>query len=202
MTVSSSDELSALVGQVGGYAPLDSGLFVPSQYFPKGTSFPGSPVDGQLVYRTDLDEMFRYTTTGTKWLCTTKHYMVWSDRTTAGSAGYSATTTVSSSATLGSLGDMWIEDLFGMCYVSTTSSGSQYWTITFDKLTTANAATTIGSISTISNTANNWVEEKADIDQIVDGATYKAFLVTATKTSTPGNLFPSLDVTWRHCYDV
>lgn len=35
---------------------------------PKGTSFPGSPGDGDLFNRTDLDKVFRYDSGRTKWL--------------------------------------------------------------------------------------------------------------------------------------
>lgn len=171
--------------------------------FTTGTSFPGSPTDNDIVFRTDLDEWFRYEATGTMWLCTNEHVMDWTSRTAFGtSGGISATSTIANAPTLGSLGDMWIKDLFVMARVITTSDGSKFWTITLDKIDAAASATNIGSVSTVSNTADNWVEEKDDIDEIVVGATYKAFRIVATKTSTPGNLEAAIRVTWQHCFDV
>jgi hypothetical protein len=169
-----------------------------------GTAFPGSPADNDLFYRTDLPcGLYRYEATGTMWLCATLHEVAWSVRNAIATGGISATTaSMGNAPTLMSDGDMWVEDLIGALFVNTTNTGAAYWTIEVNKLDSANAATQIGQISTISNAADTWVEERVAIDAIVAGSAHKAFRWGVTKVSTPGNIFPIITMTWRHVVDV
>lgn len=55
----------AIASNIIGFFP-DTYVHIPS--VPSGTSFPGSPSDGDLFNRTDLDMVFRYDGGRTKWL--------------------------------------------------------------------------------------------------------------------------------------
>lgn len=188
----------------GGAALAPTSLTLPGGgLIGAGTSFPGSPSDNDHFLRTDTEcGLYRYESTGTKWLCCTTHLLVWTVRTPIISGGITASATLSYATSLGSVGDMWIEDLRCMLYVVTTSDGSKFWTITLDKIDAANSATNIGTVSTVSNTADTWVEEKANVDAVVVGGTYPTLRLIATKTSTAGNLIGAIDVSWRHVFDV
>lgn len=169
-----------------------------------GTSFPGSPSDNDLFFRTDLPcGLYRYESTGTMWLCASQHDLPLTVRAVVGTGGLAATTaSLSNGSTLMSLGDMYIDDFIGATFVNTTNNGTSYWDITLAKLTAANAATTVGTISTISNAPDTWVEEKDDVDEIVSGSAHLAFRLGATKVSAAGNLIFDARILWRHVVDV
>jgi hypothetical protein len=189
--------LSVVAGALAWAAPAGGGVDV-------GTSFPGSPADDDLYYRSDLPcGLYRYESTGTKWLCSTLHDTPWSVRNAIATGGIGSTTaSMGNAPTLMSDGDMWVEDLIGSLFVNTTNTGAAYWTIEVNKLDSANAATQIGQISTISNAPDTWVEERVAIDAIVAGSAHLALRWGTTKVSTPGNIFPIIRLTWRHCVDV
>lgn len=170
---------------------------------PSGTSFPGSPSDNDLFLRTDLDcELYRYESTGTKWLCTSLHFLPFLWRT-ASPTGISATTTaIVNGVTLGSQGDMWLVDFYGMLFATATNDGSNYWDIALQKLTAANAATLVATLSTQNNTASNWVEERVAIDAAVVGSSHVAFRVDVTEVGAANSVFPNIVLTWRHLFDV
>ncbi|RMG74277.1 MAG: hypothetical protein D6710_01805 [Nitrospirae bacterium] len=52
------------------YYLYDGGGTTPTWIASQGTSFPGSPFEGQIFYRTDLDEEFYYDSTRSAWLST------------------------------------------------------------------------------------------------------------------------------------
>lgn len=166
-----------------------------------GTSFPGSPADNDLYYRTDLDELYRYEATGTKWLCATLHELTWRTSVAFGTAGLTASTTVLAEA-LCPTGTVYLETLQCMPLVATTNDGSKYWTVELSKMSVTNVATQIGQASSISNTAGSWIDESVALGLIIDSATNPVFRIGATKVSTAGACYVIWRLLWRHITDV
>jgi hypothetical protein len=196
LTKGSDGEVLTMVAGAVDWATPSGGVTV-------GTSFPGSPSDNDLYYRSDLPcGLYRYESTGTMWLCSTLHEVQWSVRTALGTGIAATTATMSNAPTLMSDGDMWVEDFIGSLFVNTTNNGTSYWTVEVYKLTGANSPTQIGQISTISNAPDTWVEERVAIDAIVQGSAHVALRWGATRVSSGGTFFPVVTLTWRHVVDV
>lgn len=152
-------------------------------YWGAGTSFPGSPSAGDRYFRTDLGMEFYWD--GTRWLTTTLYsYPI---------AVQSAVSPISATNTLNAAYphptmSIWVQDLLFSSYVTTTSSGTQYWT-----------AALVGpgtSCSTVSNLANTWILETATVNGIIAPSAAR-LEVTLTKTSTPGSLYTNVAITYR-----
>jgi hypothetical protein len=158
-----------------------------------GTAFPGSPATDDLFHRTDRDNLYFYD--GTRWLSVQEFTVEWGWRAAQGPSGLNATTTMAQATV--PVDDIYLTDLLTTCFVASASSGTQYWTLEITKRDAANAETSIGSVSTISNTSANWVQEVAALDHLVDGATYPIILLIATKVSTVGTLFFGVDLRYR-----
>lgn len=163
------------------------------------TSMPGSPTTNQRVYRTDLQ--IEFTFDGTQWLCTCPHELALTTRVEQTSLGYSATNTVANAATRGTasaIDDIWVDDFIVAAFARAANwDGSNFWVITLDKLTAANAATTIGTLTFNSATANNWVHGIDAVDEVVAGSAHVAFRIVATRTGSPGDLILGAHVTYR-----
>ncbi len=160
------------------------------------TSMPGSPTTGQRVWRSDLQREYVYD--GTRWLCTCLHELQLLERANQGAGGHAATATVGNAPTLGAAGDMFIEDYRIAAFASGGGfDGTNFWVVTLDKLTTANAATNIGSLTFNSLTISNWINSVQAIDAVVAGSAHVAFRVIATKTLSPGNLILAPSITYR-----
>jgi hypothetical protein len=170
-----------------------------------GTSFPGSPADNDLFYRTDLDMLFFYN--GTRWLSEqlfTMQMPIWAA---------SGTWTVSISATqaavqnanpnLGIGTDVWLEKFIWTPFIAsggTALSASHKWVADLVKLDTGNASTSVVTASLDSGASNAWRPLTASIGALLGTvASFPAMRVDITKTGTPGNLTltsPSI-VTYR-----
>jgi hypothetical protein len=168
-----------------------------------GTSFPGSPADNDLFYRTDLEcGLYRYESTGTKWLCASLHQVGFLTRSGIGSGITVTTTSVLNAPTLADAGDMWLVDFWAETFATATNDGSNYWTIQLQKLDAANAATLIATLSTQSNTPSNWIKEKADIDAALTGSAHVALRVDVTEVGAANSLLPNVGLTYHHLFDV
>ncbi len=163
-----------------------------------GTSNPGSPSDGDLFYRTDLDLLIRYRSSGTRWVTTTLY------RETFGLGEVSMPRT--SGAGTGSLGkitpwstafDLYLENFYTSTYVLTTNNGTNYWGLALAKSDAAASDTTIVSLNTSAHTVNNWTQVQTAIGAVYVAASYRLLHVIATPTLSPGNLFWALAVSYR-----
>jgi hypothetical protein len=159
----------------------------------EGTSFPGSPTADDLFYRTDRNIIYFYD--GTRWLSIHQFTMQITTRSELGS-GLTATTTLGYAPTRGASGDMYIEDLRVSCFAIAALTGSNFFTVDLDKRTTANAATVVGSIVMNSQTISTWANYVDNVNEVVDGATYVTFALTATETGS-ANIFMSVEITYR-----
>lgn len=152
-----------------------------------GTAFPGSPANNDRFYRTDRDLEYFYD--GTQWL-TTQLLTVPITNSTALSA---------TNADFAHVGlfqptySVYLVDLRGATYVATTNSGSAYWTVELKK---ASDNAVVGSFSTgtTPDTPSVLTDHVAAIGAV---STEKGLYLSATKTSTPGNLSMYLGVTYR-----
>jgi hypothetical protein len=160
-----------------------------------GTSFPGSPADGDLYYRTDLDLFCRYRSSGTRWVTTTLYREPLAYQT--------ALIPISANANLGYLTawaatyDLWLESLFTSIYVQTTNDGSHYWTITLNKEDSAGSQTSIVTLNTSAATVNTWTNANTAIGASYVAGSYRTFDVNLSKTSTPGNPYFAAALSYR-----
>ena len=192
--MSVSKALDAVAGVVGGYAPLDSSLLVPSSYLPHGTSFPGSPATYQRYFRDDLGMEFYYD--GTRWVTTTLYRMDMESVASLGATGvitqYSA-----SWGTAAAFSNLWLVDAFWTAKLGATNTGSAYWTLEVYKQKTAGGAdASIATGTTQSLTASQNHVLRTAIGALA-GTDCAAFYGFATKVSTPTSLICPAAVTYR-----
>ena len=146
-----------------------------------GTSFPGSPSDGDLFYRTDRRILYEYVSAVTKWLSLDRKYVpfgvatILQGGTTAGVIGY-----------LPIFEDVYIESWQNTSRVVTTNNGSNFWTVTLFKQKPDTTNTVITSFTTASDTAGTYTNHGISITALVDSTVYNYFSANLTKTGTPG----------------
>lgn len=163
---------------------------------PSGTSFPVSPTDGDLFFRTDLDLLCRYRSTGTRWVTVTLYAepfgvgdKVNPDIVGSGMGRMSVWSTDY---------DLYLESFYATTFVATTNSGSHFWNVAVNKTTAANVSTSIATFSTAADTVNNYTNHKVSIAAILGGgATYKTMTLNPAVSGSPGNLYVTGKITYR-----
>ncbi len=160
-----------------------------------GTSFPGSPADGDLFYRTDRDLLYRYRSTGTRWVTATLYHDIMA-QATDGSIPSSTDGQVFGRNTMWSSDyDVWVEKVYGTMFGSSLS-GTAYWTITVAALDAAGATTTLGTFNNQSGTNSSW-EKKSATAGLLIGSKDASVRWTGAKTNAPGPLYLSGAITYR-----
>ncbi len=161
-----------------------------------GASFPGSPVTGDVYYRTDHDLLFKYD--GTNWLSTDLFVMkldgLFNQSVTLGSQQCAPCPTPSGGS------DIFLVDLVAQFLVNagTALSGSHKWVGTFNKQPTGNTNTLLVTITIDSGASSVWRVSTTAIDALMNaGTVHYAFSQVWTKTGTPGNLFLQWYCTYR-----
>lgn len=148
-----------------------------------GTSFPGSPSDGDLFYRSDSRILYEYDSTSGHWLSVDRQYVPFGPGDSLFSS--SLTTPV---GLLPMPESMYLESWEATTYVATTNDGSNYYTFTLQGLAPgAPSVTTLGSFSTAADTVGNWVAHSVPLALVVTPATYAALNVKPTQTGSPGS---------------
>lgn len=160
-------------------------ITIPAGAFPSGTSNPGSPSDGDLFYRTDLDLLIRYRSSGTRWVCTCLHTAPLNMQTSASNLPLSATGSIY--AGMDTTGrSLWVERVALATYIpSGTSDATRFWTIT--TLTDGGSANAYGTFDTKTDGNNRTRHDLTTSGTMASGAVY--FELVVTKTSTVGNLY-------------
>ena len=81
--------------------------------------------------------------------------------------------------------------LYCACFVATTNSGANYWTITLAILTPGGGSVDQGAIDTSGMSANAWktLTLSSFVTSPWASATYSAARISIAKTGTPGNLY-------------
>jgi len=159
-----------------------------------GGSFPLSPSENDLFYRTDRDLIYFYD--GTRWLTVSEYTLPLTTRTALGS-GIAATSTLANMPSGSTLGNIFVKDLSVTTFVLTTNNGTNFWTVTLEKITPGNTPSTIGSVDTSADAADTWVNHVDAINEVVVGADHPVFRLQATKTSAAGNFVCGGTVTYR-----
>lgn len=193
LTVLGAANLSSTLG-VTGKATLGSSVNM------GGTSFPSSPITKDTYYRSDLGMWFFYD--GTRWLS-----MQLFERQYDYLQNISATSTDvvrAPGAALNGGSDIYIEQAqlrgFTVAGGGTALGASHKWVITYRKLAVdTGTITTFGTINIDSGNSGEWrTATAADVDALMNnGTTHVLFLLSATKTGTPGNLYVYPVVTYR-----
>jgi hypothetical protein len=160
-----------------------------------GTSFPGSPADGDLYYRTDRDLLYRYRSTGTRWVTTTLYREP--INVTNGIVTTSGTI-FGRIPTWHSTYDMWLESLSYASYVSPTNTGAAYWNVALRKYQ-SDFATGVDIVTrnTSADTAGVVTTATVAIGALLVPATYKVIQVEATKTGSPSGIHLLTAVAYR-----
>lgn len=161
-----------------------------------GASFPGSPVTGDVYYRTDLDILFKYD--GTRWLSTDLIPMRLDSfdalNATRASTGIGPAPTPSGGS------DIYLVDLVTQFLVNggTALSASHKWVGAFNKQPTGNTDTLVSTVTIDSGASSVWRVDTQTIDALLNnGTTHYDFTDAWTKTGTPGTLFVRRYVTYR-----
>lgn len=149
---------------------------------PSGTSFPGSPADGDLFYRTDLDSLCRYRSTGTRWVTTALMGTDIAIQTvvvplTGDNSFYGLLPTVD--------GDLWLEKIQFATQVTAPNNGSQYWTCSGLSFP---SSTSLGSADTSADTAATPTRHSITVNALA-GSTNNSWQLSMVKTSTPGSIY-------------
>jgi len=155
-----------------------------------GTSFPGSPVTGDLFYRTDLRWMFQYTS-GIGWLSTTEfvaHFYPYAFSSTSGCFDPAVLRT---DATF--FATRWAFQI--IC--NTAQDASNYWRIVARSINAAfSSATNLGYIDCIGDSASVNTHHEADLNYT--NSSNKYWLdYTVNKNGSPGNITITVSVYYR-----
>lgn len=161
-----------------------------------GTSFPGTPADGDLFYRTDKDLLCRYRSTGTRWVCCCLHGI--GNQLNMVDSFQSATTDIWRSTFVETDFDVWIEKLYCTTYVSGTNNGSNFYTIALMKNDTSFTQTSIGSFTTASDSGSTQVPHLASVGAALVASSYPSVsLAISAKTGGPGSILVMGQATYR-----
>jgi hypothetical protein len=150
-----------------------------------GTSFPGTPAEDDLFYRTDLNLFCFYD--GTRWL-TVNQYVIPLTNSSQFSTGKTLSTAsmMTGVAALAPTYDFWMETFYWSSQVITTNNGTNYWDVKLTKYTTTTQATIVtGSTGTAPDTAGDIVSHATTVGALL-GSSADIFAVDITKVLSPG----------------
>jgi len=143
-----------------------------------GTSFPGSPSDGDLFFRSDTRILYEYNSTVSRWLSVDRKYVPFSgSRVLNGTSGF---TGIPGFWLL--FEDVYVESWVTLIRTAGTNDGSNFWTVQLQKQSPAQASTTISSFNTASDTVSNNVIHNVSIAAIIAAASFPCLFVNLSKT--------------------
>lgn len=167
------EEVATEAGAAGGVA--------------SGTSFPGSPANNDLFYRTDRDLLYFYD--GTRWLTVTLYtqtFGAWNGLTGVAGTDYYAPVNQDY--------DMWLVDLLASMEHTTSASGN-YFTATLYSKDGSTLSSAIAAVNGNGNANNTMTRERAAINAaLATGADALLIIMSETGTAT---LFGSAMLTYR-----
>lgn len=196
---SGSDTAARLaIGAVGGHVSRINGAVA----WDSGTSNPGSAASGDRYYRSDLGLAIKYD--GTRWVCMCPHELVIQTKDAVAYTGISATTDPIARILVpykGTYG-LYMERWEFVSIVVTTNDGTKFWGLRLYWNTTGGSATNLATgVTTAADTPTNHVWHSEALGSVLDStAVYLG--VSATKTSTPGNLFTSGQIVLHYRYVI
>lgn len=157
---------------------------------PAGTSFPGSPSNGDLYYRTDLDLLCRYRSSGTRWVTCDLMDMQLGNDTVLQPFGANGQPQYANP--FGGVYDLWMENWYAVTSVATTNNGTNFWTCVLEK----QDGTDIVSFTTAADTASTITNHTVSIAALL-GTSTKWLQTNITKTLAPGTLVLFSHATYR-----
>lgn len=160
-----------------------------------GTAFPASPSLGQRFRRSDLDYAI-YFYDGTRWL-TEQVFTLNMVRGNAPDNDYVSDTANLERSVLHATQDIYVLSLEGAVYQGPPADGSNYWTISLNKVDSADALTVVGSFTTAAVTASSWNSLNATVNDTIDVSAFPLVRLRAVKTGSAGWLFPKVNVRYR-----
>lgn len=164
---------------------------------PGGTSNPGSPSDGDLFYRTDLDLLIRYRSTGTRWVTVNEYAVPMHLLTALGPQSATATPANINMATDLSRAGVYIERVVATTQSITPNTGSAYWTVQFQSHTGSGSTTNVGSsFTTAADSPDTWISHTVTVAAAMHAGD-PLIRVNLTKTASPGNLYVYATVVYR-----
>jgi hypothetical protein len=193
-TNAAADYRIAFIGEDGLWHVKDSSGTVSEPFtaggggVDSGTSFPGSPANNDIFYRTDRDILYFYD--GTRWLTVnlfTDQVGFWSNV----SAGTTAQSPVWTDAY-----DQYLVDFRAVMYTSSGSSGSAYWRIDLYTPDGTTLGSTVASVNNASATNASYDRKTASIGALL-GTGKDGFVADLVKVTTPGTFYGGCMVTYR-----
>jgi len=151
----------------------------------QGTSMPGGPSTNDRIFRTDLGLVFYYD--GTRWLSLQQYTIAFAIRDAFMPRAATTSSAVVAQPLFVPTNDFWIENFQWSAYVSTPSSGTQYWDIDFRKVIAA-AGSSIATDTTNGDTTNEWQKHTKTVGALL-GTTTDSIDVTLTRVSTAGAIY-------------
>jgi len=145
-----------------------------------GTSFPGSPSDGDLFYRSDRRILYEWQNSVSSWLSVDRKYVP-----------FTGTRVLNSTGTTGVYGwlplfeDVYIESWASLIHIGTPNDGSNFYTVTFAKNASNQAGTTISSFSTSSDGTGVNAAHNISVASVVAAASFPSLGLNVAKTGTP-----------------
>jgi hypothetical protein len=163
-----NDEVDITINSSAGGSP-----------FASGTSFPGSPANNDIYYRTDRDLLYFYD--GTRWLTVQQFDLGigWTEQ----SAALNATTTLHRWPVRQDY-SLWLERWSAVTFQSNATPGTNNMTVVLARVDSANAATTITSFQTNGDAQNTWVNH----DQAIGAALAAGALHLRTVATEAGSV--------------
>lgn len=186
---SPSGEARKIIFKNGTLVDGGAGVFsytAPTSGINSGTSFPVSPTDREIFYRTDRDILYFYDLANTRWLSVQLYReqiaMLPSSLTPVSTSGIA----VGRLAPWHTTYDLWCEDFWFAAGISTTNNGSNYWTFALKKYTpNLGASVTMASRNTSADTVGVTATAQVAIDALLTPGSYNFMQVEATKTGAP-----------------
>jgi hypothetical protein len=96
--------------------------------------------------------------------------------------------------------DTFIEAFETTSLIAGTNNSTNYWSFVLSRTSANNTLSTITTVTTASNTASNWVTNRANLSQHLDISALgsKILQVSALKTNAAGSCYLTPEITYRY----
>ena len=171
-------------GNAGGVLAMGNSAVI----WNAGTSFPASKATNDRYWRTDLGMEFFWD--GTQWVSSVLHHIALVNT-------FSLTTTPQNYyAPTDHTHDMFVTTADFDTFAGSLS-GTAYWTVTLNKVDSANSASSLGSFNQSADTSNVWTRHQIVVNAAVTNSGFRTLTVVLTKTSTPGGVYTPCLIHYR-----
>lgn len=159
-----------------------------------GTAFPSSPADGNWFWRTDRDVLYFWKASVSRWLTVELKEYGLSQPGSVNGIGAAA----NNFGYFPILDDVYVEKWVAKALVMAPNDGTNNWTISQNKVTTANVQTPITTFNTSLDTAAQWADHTAAVNAMILASGFVLLQSLASvKSAAPGNLFSVQKLLYR-----